>query len=64
MQLQVLDFVNLLLNAAESKQQLIDEKVPYSGIVFNERLANNSRLFNYSLSEEDSGEVDTEEIVR
>lgn len=49
MQLQVLDFVNLLLNAAESKQQLIDEKVPYSGIIFNERLVNNSHLFNYSL---------------
>lgn len=51
MQLQILEFINLLLNAAESKQQLIDENVPYSVTVFNERLIDNSSLFNYSLAD-------------
>ena len=51
MQLQVLEFIDLLLNAAESKQQLIEENVPYSVTAFNGRLINNNPLFNYSLTD-------------
>ncbi len=45
MQMLILEFADIFLNAAESKQQLIEEGAPYSSNTFNERLIINESLF-------------------